>query len=49
MNYEDLVREDEHGFFVSGRLYSDPAVFEDEMEKIFYRNWVFVGHESEIP
>jgi len=49
INYEDLVREDEHGFFVSGRLYSDPAVFEDEMEKIFYRNWVFVGHESEIP
>jgi phenylpropionate dioxygenase-like ring-hydroxylating dioxygenase large terminal subunit len=24
-------------------------VFEDEMERIFHRGWVFVGHESEIP
>jgi len=24
-------------------------VFNDEMEKIFYNGWVYVGHESEIP
>lgn len=29
-------------------LYTDPAVFADEMERIFHRGWVFVGHESEI-
>ena len=26
-----------------------PAIFADEMERIFHRGWVFVGHESEIP
>ena len=30
-------------------LYTDQAVFDEEMEKIFYRNWVYVGHESEAP
>lgn len=34
---------------VHGSLYTDPAVFAEELERIFYRGWVFVGHESEIP
>jgi phenylpropionate dioxygenase-like ring-hydroxylating dioxygenase large terminal subunit len=34
---------------VHGALYVDPEVFEREMERIFVRGWVFVGHESEIP
>ncbi|MGI9612866.1 MAG: aromatic ring-hydroxylating oxygenase subunit alpha [Acidimicrobiales bacterium] len=33
---------------VHGRLYTDARVFDDEMERIFHRGWVFVGHESEI-
>jgi phenylpropionate dioxygenase-like ring-hydroxylating dioxygenase large terminal subunit len=33
---------------VSGRAYRDPAVFDAEMQRIFGRTWVFVGHESEI-
>lgn len=49
INYETLVREDENGFFVSGRVYQDPAIFADEMDRIFTRGWVFVGHESEVP
>jgi phenylpropionate dioxygenase-like ring-hydroxylating dioxygenase large terminal subunit len=31
---------------VHRRLYADPAVFELEMERIFRRSWVYVGHES---
>jgi phenylpropionate dioxygenase-like ring-hydroxylating dioxygenase large terminal subunit len=34
---------------VHGSLYSDPDIFADEMERIFLRGWVFVGHVSEIP
>lgn len=34
---------------VNGRAYTDPAVFEAELDRIFTRGWVFVGHESEIP
>jgi phenylpropionate dioxygenase-like ring-hydroxylating dioxygenase large terminal subunit len=29
-------------------IYTDPAIFEDEMQRIFYATWVYVGHESEI-
>ena len=31
------------------RLYTDPEIFDWEMEKIFYSTWVWVAHESEIP
>lgn len=41
----DLVRED----MVRRRIFADPAIFEAEMELIFGRTWVCVGHESEIP
>lgn len=29
--------------------YADPAIFDQEMERIFGRVWIFVGHESQIP
>jgi hypothetical protein len=34
---------------IHASLYTDPRVFDDEMERIFARGWVFVGHDSEIP
>jgi phenylpropionate dioxygenase-like ring-hydroxylating dioxygenase large terminal subunit len=34
---------------VHGRLYYDPAVFHQELAKIWSRVWVYIGHESEIP
>jgi len=30
-------------------LYTDPAIFALEMERIFGHAWVYVGHESEVP
>ena len=33
---------------VHRRLYTDPAIFEAEMERIFGAAWVYVGHESQI-
>ena len=45
MRYDELVRDDR----VHASLYTDPAIFADEMEQIFHRGWVFVGHASEIP
>jgi phenylpropionate dioxygenase-like ring-hydroxylating dioxygenase large terminal subunit len=44
-NYQELVKHDR----VHTSLYTDPAIFDDEMDKVFYSTWVWVGHASEIP
>src|SRR3989441_5643674 len=33
---------------VHRRLYTDPAIFELEMQRIFDAAWVYIGHESQI-
>lgn len=30
-------------------VYTDPAIFEVELDKIFERVWVYCGHESQVP
>lgn len=35
--------------WVHSALYTDEAIFKLEMERIFHRGWLYVGHESEIP
>jgi len=44
LDWAALVQEDR----VHRRVYTDPAIFELEMERIFARVWVFVGHASEV-
>ncbi|MCY0966247.1 aromatic ring-hydroxylating oxygenase subunit alpha [Parathalassolituus penaei] len=34
---------------VNKALYSDPEIFEAELDQVFNNNWVFIGHESEVP
>lgn len=34
---------------VHGSLYTDRSIFTQELTKIWYTTWVFVGHESEVP
>lgn len=41
----ELVQPDR----VHTSLYNDPAIFEEEMVKIFRNTWVWVAHASEIP
>ncbi|MBY8823692.1 aromatic ring-hydroxylating oxygenase subunit alpha [Sphingomonas colocasiae] len=44
-DYAALVRDDR----VHTMLYRDPAIFDDEMERIFKQAWIWVGHDSELP
>jgi len=40
----DLFREDR----LHRTVYTEPRVFEAEMDRVFGRTWLYVGHESEI-
>jgi phenylpropionate dioxygenase-like ring-hydroxylating dioxygenase large terminal subunit len=42
--YDRLIKPDR----VHGSLYTDPVIFAEELHKVWYRTWVFVGHESEV-
>lgn len=44
-DYADLARIDR----THVSLYTDPEVYQEELQRIFYRSWVYVAHESEIP
>ncbi len=48
----------ERGFFgadaltswtLPSRYYTDPAIHEQELKKVFQRSWCYVGHESDLP
>jgi phenylpropionate dioxygenase-like ring-hydroxylating dioxygenase large terminal subunit len=40
-----LVRDDQ----VHHSVYTDPAIFDLEMQRLFGRAWLLLGHESQIP
>lgn len=44
-NYAELVKPDR----VHTSLYKDPQMFEEEFERIFYKTWIWVAHDSELP
>lgn len=44
-SWDDLVEDDR----AHRSLYTDPAVFDLEMTKIFGGTWVYLAHESQIP
>ncbi len=46
--YSDLVVETADDFRVDTRIYTDPAIFKDEMHRIFETTWVYVGHTCEV-
>ena len=42
---ESLVQEGR----VHSRVYTDQAIFDLELERIFHTAWVYIGHDSEVP
>ena len=44
-HYGELVKSDR----IHTSLYKDPAIFGDEMDRIFGKTWVWVAHDSQLP
>lgn len=44
-HWDELIERDR----VHGSLYTDPGIFDLEIERIWQTGWVFIGHTSEIP
>jgi phenylpropionate dioxygenase-like ring-hydroxylating dioxygenase large terminal subunit len=42
--FDELIRPGQ----VHGSLYTNPQIFAEELAKIWYTTWVFVGHDSEV-
>jgi hypothetical protein len=47
MSWDYLV--DNRGATISAAIFSDPQVYQQELEQVFARMWLFVGHECQIP
>lgn len=45
LKWDDIIRPDR----VHGSVYRDQSIFNAELEHIWYRTWIYVGHESELP
>ena len=44
-----LLSEFRPGYSLPQGFYTDLSVYELELERIIYRNWILAGHESELP
>ena len=45
LDFGSLVEPDR----VHKSCYADENVFEQELKSIFYKSWIYVGHESQVP
>ena len=50
MEHSDLktLVDADHGM-ISREIFTSPAIYKRELESLFTRTWLFVGHESLIP
>ena len=45
---EELIARRKPGYSLEQTFYTDPAVYELELERVIYRNWFLAGHVSEL-
>lgn len=46
---DELIASQKSGHALEQRFYTDPEIFDLEVEKIINRNWILAGHVSQIP
>ena len=42
--WDELIHTDG----VHGSVYVDPLLYEEEIRNIWFKTWVYIGHESEV-
>jgi phenylpropionate dioxygenase-like ring-hydroxylating dioxygenase large terminal subunit len=45
----ELIASHKPGYALEQRFYTDPAIFDLEIERVVGRNWILAGHQSELP
>jgi len=45
----ELIAAQRPGYSLDQRFYTDPAIYEFELERVVNRNWILAGHQSELP
>ncbi|MDJ0748368.1 MAG: aromatic ring-hydroxylating dioxygenase subunit alpha [Woeseiaceae bacterium] len=45
----ELIASQKQGYSLDQRFYTDPTIYELELERIIYRHWVFAGHVAQLP
>jgi len=46
---EQLIADQKPGFALDQRFYTDPEIYDLEIDRIVTRNWIMAGHQSELP
>lgn len=46
---DELIAAQKPGYSLDQRFYTDPEIYELEIERIINRNWILAGHESQLP
>lgn len=46
---DELIAAQKPGYALNQRFYTDPQIYDLEVDRIVARNWVLVGHQSELP
>jgi len=49
LSIDELIANQKPGHSLDQRFYTDPAIYDLEIEKIVNRNWILAGHASQLP
>ena len=48
-NFKDRVKSQKTGYTLDQCFYTDPDIFQLDLDTFFLNHWVFIGHVSRIP
>ena len=49
LDIKDLIASQKPGWSLDQRFYTDPEIYQLELDHLITQNWIFAGHESQIP